>query len=279
MAKIDITKKNTKRIVKECLKDINENGNVKWSVLGDGTFAKIEQMPELCYDICYPSLYIREDLLYLFNKYNGDINLITKDFYDLSLLPFVKRNMTGKTFLFHGSNNEFNPADIRLSTRDDYYQKSLNGYADGYGIYLTKDIKKAARYGRYLYIYYLEKDFKENYKKLSSKRQILTYEQLENLIETIYNYDNDFLYNYGDLDFEGYDVVLANAIELIRDNENDVDIICDLINSGAEEEIVMNWLINNGYVYSQSSEFEKDYIFYDNKILKPYKVIEQNSLD
>jgi len=97
--------------------------------------------------------------------------------------------------LFHGTET-----DIK---KFDYVGKENSNDEIGVGIYLTDNFDEATRYGKYVYVIYLDNDAKE----YDMKRE-LSYTEIKNLIYAS-KYPEDNLMNYD----ENLDVALNKFIE------------------------------------------------------------------
>lgn len=190
----------------------------------------------------------------------------TDTFYKNELLPFahIKRNTLGLRFLYHGSDNKFDPNGIRVSNPYDNSMK--NGHADGYGIYLTTDINTALRYGSYLYIYVWNPN-KVQVRKLSQTRNTLPREFYNELLVELNNED-EYLSNYGDIEYEGFDTVMGYAMQDLDDN--DVDNINSIINAGGNADTVVKYLTKYGYGYTVNKRFNDQIIIYNKNLITPY---------
>lgn len=109
---------------------------------------------------------------------------------------------------------------------------SSHATSEGYGFYFT-DIKQIAHaYAsdtKTGYLYTVNLDIK---KSLSPEKLTITRSQLKRFIEALHKHDNlYFLSNYGDIDHEGYNKVLNEAVNNNYDyNDNDVDLIASICN-------------------------------------------------
>lgn len=137
-------------------------------------------------------------------------------------------NMT-KTTLYHGSTQQFTAFDLN--------HLGQNGTAQGAGIYTTPDQDVAAMYAQLTdepgYIYQVASDLK---KPLSLERVTVSDQELSKIIDQLHE-ETDLLSNYGDVDYSGYSPVKAEALELLRENDNDVDLFNDLASASGDPQI------------------------------------------
>lgn len=187
-------------------------------------------------------------------------------FYQNELLPFahVKRSPNGLKILYHGSETQFDPNAIQVSNPYDNSMK--NGHADGYGIYLTTDINTALRYGHYIYLY-LWNPNRLKVRKISEVRNTLPRDFYHELFIKL-NDEDEFLSNYGDIDYEGLDTVMSYAMENLDDN--DVDNINSIINAGGSADTVIQYLAKYGYGYTVNKQFNDQIIVYNKDLIIPY---------
>lgn len=259
---LEINKINTQKVVKIVLKDPKNN---VIQILGNQMFSSNN-------DEGWSVLMSARILAELINNFsNLPIRDIVNNVYPY-LLPFakVKRNIPYK-FVYHGSNNKFAPANIKPYSREDYYSKQSNGTANGFGVYVTTNLQTALQYGQYLYIYTVPKDVTKYFLPLSSSKITLKREQVENLITAIQESDNEFLTNYGDIDYEGYEPVFNEAVsDTIDSSKSDIDIISGLIYSGADQPTIFKWLNKNYYGYSINHEFPDQITILNTDMLNAY---------
>ena len=146
--------------------------------------------------------------------------------------------------VYHGTENEF----------DEFKSKFMGqtGTRKGQGFYFTAYEKFAQQFGKNVKAYYL------NIRKpLSSTELTITREQLSNLLDNIdktqsqeeEGFEYGILSDYGDVDYEGRDNVLRNAVELeINSSDNDVELIGGIINTSGNYDMVVNFLFKTlGY--------------------------------
>lgn len=144
----------------------------------------------------------------------------------------------------HGSNADFEIFDSKFIGQ--------NGTAIGQGFYFTSDENYAHGYGDNVKSFYL------NIRKPLSKNELtITYNELYSLMNEIdlnqakndEDFGYGFLYDYGDVDYEGREKVLKQAVEMeYKSSDNDVELIGGLINASGNYDIVTNVLFNQlGY--------------------------------
>lgn len=126
--------------------------------------------------------------------------------------------------LFHGSNNRFDSFILDYS--------GTNGTAQGIGVYLSpnKDIARiyAQTHRSTGYIYEVNVKL-EN--ELSVDVRTISKEQLEAILSKLNEYKKEeLLSNFGDINYEGFEAVIDNAVKtLFYNNKNDVDIYNDMV--------------------------------------------------
>lgn len=122
--------------------------------------------------------------------------------------------------VFHGSPHRFDTFSF------DYV--GTNGTSEGMGIYFTDNESIARGYsqeGGYLYVV----DFKGR-KELSYDTVTMTRDDLARVM-TEMDRRNEYLSNYGDVSYEGFNAVLNTALDAEFDySESDVDIMCSIAN-------------------------------------------------
>ncbi|POY42905.1 phage tail tape measure protein [Avibacterium endocarditidis] len=122
----------------------------------------------------------------------------------------------------------------------DYDKIGQQGTVDGQGFYFTDDADYAKRYqqgnGKVINAYLnLENELDPNSLTLTKK-------EVKSLLKQLDPTGQDFLSNYGDVDYEGYNNVLNEAAESLLELDNDVEVIGDIINSGNDIDKVYNAL-------------------------------------
>ncbi len=119
-----------------------------------------------------------------------------------------------------------------------------NGTSEGYGFYFTDDLTVAESYAEKTgYVYTIEFLGK---KPLSSNKRELTRVQVKKLVESI---GSQYLENYGDIESDGYNNLLNQAVRDLLTCDSDVDIVCSIINAGGITYEKMFKLINQLFGY------------------------------
>lgn len=127
--------------------------------------------------------------------------------------------------VYHGS-----PA--RFETFD-YSKIGTNGTREGKGFYFTDRKGIASGYGEGGYLYTV--NFKGQ-KSLSSDKLTISRNELK-LLLTELDKETDYLSNWGDIEFEGLEKVLEEAIRGEYDSsDNDVDLIAGIANASGNME-------------------------------------------
>lgn len=146
-------------------------------------------------------------------------------------LFFVQKGQTNmtKTTLYHGSTQQFTAFDLD--------HLGQNGTAQGAGIYTTPDQEVAAMYAQLTdepgYIYQVASDLKN---PLSLERVTVSDQELSKIVDQLHK-ETDLLSNYGDVEYSGYSLVKDEALELLRENDNDVDLFNDLALTSGDPQI------------------------------------------
>lgn len=168
--------------------------------------------------------------------------------------------------VYHGSKNNFELFD--------YSKIRTNGTTEGVGFYCTDNFSIAKHYSFEGYIMEYEYIGK---KTLDSKKVSLTRNELEKYILKL-NEECEFLSNFGDIEWEGFDKVLNGAIDDIMEfSEDDIDIVSELCTICGEFELPLKVLYDTlGY---DSSIIDADwgkqriYLIFDNSALRYLKTI------
>ena len=142
-----------------------------------------------------------------------------------------------KMIVYHGSPNKFE--------KFDYDRIRTNGTSEGVGFYFTNNKEIATGYARGGYLYTVKI---HGEKALSDNKKTLTREEVETLL-FILNKRSDFLSNYGEVDYEGYGVVMNRALNNeYDDNDTDSDILGSIYNGDGENPDVLHIVYNElGY--------------------------------
>lgn len=145
--------------------------------------------------------------------------------------------------LYHGSPNKFKKFDTsRLRT---------NGSLEGLGFYFTTSIDIAMGYAQNGYLYTAELDCK---KGLSDNKRTMTRHELKVLLIELDKRTN-YLSNYGDIQFETYNVILDRALTSEYDyNDTDTEIIGSIYNSDGENHEILTLIYEMlGYDHIKST--------------------------
>jgi len=135
--------------------------------------------------------------------------------------------------VYHGSKSNFDQFN------HDYI--GANGTSEGIGFYFTDSKRIAEGYAEKGYLYTVEFNGK---KSLSSTSKTITKSQLKKFLK-ILNTKRDYLSNYGDIEYEGLQKVLNEAVENEYNiNDNDVDLICGICHGLGNSETCLTTLYN-----------------------------------
>lgn len=133
----------------------------------------------------------------------------------------------GSVRVYHGSAARFDEFS--------YSTIGTTATSEGQGFYFTDSPVIARDYARanpdedgYLY----EADFKGK-KSLSPTRMNIGPKEMEGLLNSLDD-DDEYLSNWGDVEYEGRSTVVRRAVEGSLGGENDVDNVGSLVNSGAD---------------------------------------------
>ena len=134
--------------------------------------------------------------------------------------------------MYHGSPEKFTIFDSEFM--------SLHGSSKGYGFYFSPDKNMAQWYGDLMQVYLdiknpLSQD-KLRITRSQMKKLILDVEK--NIAEKWGSEDGTLLDNFGDTRRYGRDRVLEDAIDMLMENENDVDVFGELKHIGGDYESV-----------------------------------------
>ena len=122
--------------------------------------------------------------------------------------------------IYHGSKNEFKEFDSNLIRS--------NATDEGVGFYCTDNLGVASSYGDQGYVMEYEYIGK---KRLSSEKITITLKDLTEFIIKL-NEEDEFLSNYGDTAWEGFEKVLKRALNsLLENNKDDVELISEICNT------------------------------------------------
>lgn len=130
--------------------------------------------------------------------------------------------------VYHGSPNKFEQFD--------YSRIRTNGTSEGVGFYFTDNKSIATGYGNKGYLYTVNLSGK---KAMSDNEKTLTKGEIRTLIIEL-NEREEFLSNFGDVDYEGFEKVLRNAVNNTYDYcDTDSELISVIYNTAGENEIVI----------------------------------------
>ena len=134
--------------------------------------------------------------------------------------------------VYHGSTEYFDTFN--------YDKLGQQGTSEGRGLYFTSNRDVGVAYQTrgedgpgILFEGYLNIE-----KPLSEDSKTITKDELEQFIRAIDPDGSEYLTNYGDVSFDGYDSVVAKAVEAEYDfSENDVDLINAIMSAGVPDEM------------------------------------------
>lgn len=168
--------------------------------------------------------------------------------------------------VFHGSPHKFKEFD--------YGRIRTNGTTEGVGFYFTDSESIARGYGDGGYLYVV--DF-QGKKALSDRKLTITKAEARKYIEELHK-SADFLENYGEVEYQGYDTILAEALENEYGNcDTDTEFMGSLYNACGENEVVVTLLhsvLGYDHIVSKPDWGGKQnlYIALTNDIIKIKKV-------
>lgn len=162
--------------------------------------------------------------------------------------------------LYHGSPNKFNKFNF------DHIR--TNGTTEGIGFYFTDNKQIANGYASNGYLYTINLNGK---KEISSNERTLTRNELKKFITVLQNNDIDYLSNFGDVSFSGYNNVLNDAIDSLLSCNDDVELLCDIYNAQGDNENIISLFVDTlGYDhYKTNADWGNQtlYIALDNNII------------
>ena len=176
--------------------------------------------------------------------------------------------------VYHGTKQKFN--------KFDYYHIGSHGSENGFGIYFTTDHDEAARYTNVDGDYILKADITIN-GFFSNDKITITKEQFKDYFRKYI--DADYLYNYGDVDYEGFDNILDKCTESFFEYyKSDKDIISELFyeikNKFADDAYdgIYEVFGKNGLMYTtqdiDSNTAITNYIIFSNKQIHNWEWLE-----
>lgn len=167
--------------------------------------------------------------------------------------------------VYHGSPVKFE--------KFDYRKIGTNGTTEGFGFYFTDQKRIALNYGEQGYILAA----RLHGKALNGNEVTLTKEEYKKLVVHLDEAD-DYLSNYGEKDFEGYQVVLNRAMETYSQCEADSELIGGLVNSCGSVELVLSAVYNlfgYGYLVEHETSWgngQKVYTAFTNDVIELVEV-------
>ena len=128
--------------------------------------------------------------------------------------------------VYHGSPEEFKEFD--------YKRIGTNGTTEGFGFYFTDTKRIAYNYGEKgcVMAAYLHG------KALHGNEVTMSRDEYKKLV-TYLDEENDYLSNYGEKDFEGYQTVFNRAMMDYEQCDSDSELIGSLINANGSAEMVL----------------------------------------
>ena len=130
--------------------------------------------------------------------------------------------------LYHGSKNKFEKFSY------DFVGNNA-GSDEGYGFYFTDSKELAERYADGGYVYTV--NFKKE-KSLNEKKISITITELRKVLQILHK-SNDILNDFNDVEYCGYSRVMNEAVGMLRENKNDVDMVAELCNICRDKEAVL----------------------------------------
>lgn len=141
--------------------------------------------------------------------------------------------MTNQITLYHGSMRLFDQFSL------DYLGE--NGRAQGTGVYLTTDKHLALMYAtkhQQTGYFYMVNAALEN--ALSAEKRTITITMLKKILDVLHRTETEIdpLSNFGDIDWLGYPKVKNDAVQILHQNLNDLDLYNELVNVTGDADIV-----------------------------------------
>lgn len=158
-----------------------------------------------------------------------------------------KFETAGNYRLFHGSMNHFDEFNLE--------HEGSNGTAQGFGIYLTPNKEMATMYSSRNnekgYLYKVNVDLE---RPLSLDDRTVSSEELSKIIDRLQK-SNDILNDFNDVDYYGEKMVKREALAVLNENENDVDLMNELANTiGDNEETAKAFYEVGHYTHAVAEE-------------------------
>lgn len=163
--------------------------------------------------------------------------------------------------IYHGSPVQFDSFD--------YKRIGTNGTTEGFGFYFTDKKNIAQNYGAEGYVIAAQL----HGKALNGNNVTMTKKEYEKLIVHL-DETNGYLTNYGEKDFEGYQVVFNRAMETYPQCDSDSELIGNLVNSCGSVELVLSAVYNllgYGYLIEHETSWgngQKVYTAFTNDVIE-----------
>lgn len=132
--------------------------------------------------------------------------------------------MTQSLTLYHGSMQSFDHFILDFLGQ--------NGRAQGSGVYLSPDKQVAQMYATYHkekgYVYTVNAQLK---KALNTQKRTISPSLLSRILDALHQVPElELLSNFGDVNSVGYQAVKKEALDLLLENTNDLDLYNELVN-------------------------------------------------
>lgn len=162
--------------------------------------------------------------------------------YFKNVIPELKDENGNLKVLYHGTPNEF--------TQFNYDFIGSNGTALGKGFYLTDDRTVAEGYGNVMEVY------ANITKPMLYQERSMTKAEYKKFVEAVDKAtEGQFLSDYGEVDYEGYNTVLNRALEDYSYGGDDIDLVHGVLNTA-------------GLTWEEGFRILKDTIGYDGVVSK-----------
>lgn len=152
-------------------------------------------------------------------------------FWEIYKVKYMK-----KITAYHGSNNDF----------DEFSSKFMgtNGTHEGFGFYFTTNPNITKSFGKIMYTCELSIN-----KLISNKKKTIPKPIIKKVIMILdKKTDGMFLSAYGDVDYEGYNSVLNEAVNSVYNySDTDTEMFGDMVNSNGSYDSVAECFIGLGY--------------------------------
>jgi hypothetical protein len=170
-------------------------------------------------------------------------------------------NTRTSPLLYHGSPSVFNDFDYR--------RIGANGTTEGFGFYFTDEKRIAEKYGQKGCIF--EVFLHGN--ALSGNKTTMTKAEYGKLISYL-DEQEDYLSNYGEKDYEGYQTVLKRALNDYYQCNSDSELIGSLVNSSGSAELILTaiyQLLGYGYLIDYETiwgDEQNVYVAFTNDVIE-----------